>query len=388
MQKYSRIALFPRETGFLEERGGATKLHGRRIVAVLGLFLVVQCLQQPEARAATVDLSLSGVVNGSSTTSKVPLGSFLSMTFTYDTDTPLYAQHSTIGGGNVATYINAITGFSTTVIAPDGLTVLYTGTATGGPFGYIRTTNDNHTAAAGTYDVFQATIASFASDYNPAGAAGSNPLPNTDIAYFDAQGAYNHFRSAEIRLPLLSTALADISIPSSFDFADVDTGNPSTSFTFNLQYTYLGPDGSGAPVNIGPINIGANLTSLTLTANSVSAVPLPAALPLLASGLGGFGLLGWRRKRKATAHRSLIEGAHFLDFGEAAGWRPFCWRRLAWPRCVAPAPEACDTGGMASDKKIQAEGSAAPPATGWGVLIALVLVAAIFLFTGFESHWL
>jgi hypothetical protein len=43
---------------------------------------------------------------------------------------------------------------------------------------------------------------------------------------------------------------------------------------------------------------------------------------------------------------------------------------------------------MASDKKIQAEGSAAPPATGWGVLIALVLVAAIFLFTGFESHWL
>ena len=72
------------------------------------------------------------------------------------------------------------------------------------------------------------------------------PLPNTDIAYFDAQGAYNHFRSAEIRLPLLSSALADISIPSSFDFADVDTGNPSTSFTFNLQYTYLGPDGSSA----------------------------------------------------------------------------------------------------------------------------------------------
>ena len=29
--------------------------------------------------------------------------------------------------------------------------------------------------------------------------------------------------------------------------------------------------------------------------------PLPAALPLFATGLGGLGLLGWRRKRKAQA---------------------------------------------------------------------------------------
>jgi hypothetical protein len=32
-----------------------------------------------------------------------------------------------------------------------------------------------------------------------------------------------------------------------------------------------------------------------------STTPLPAALPLFASGLGGLGLLGWRRKRKAQA---------------------------------------------------------------------------------------
>jgi hypothetical protein len=30
-------------------------------------------------------------------------------------------------------------------------------------------------------------------------------------------------------------------------------------------------------------------------------VPLPAALPLFATGLGGLGLLGWRRKRKGRA---------------------------------------------------------------------------------------
>jgi hypothetical protein len=28
--------------------------------------------------------------------------------------------------------------------------------------------------------------------------------------------------------------------------------------------------------------------------------PLPATLPLFASGLGALGLLGWRRKKKAT----------------------------------------------------------------------------------------
>ena len=32
-----------------------------------------------------------------------------------------------------------------------------------------------------------------------------------------------------------------------------------------------------------------------------SAVPLPSALPLFATGLGALGLLGWRRKRKAQA---------------------------------------------------------------------------------------
>jgi hypothetical protein len=36
----------------------------------------------------------------------------------------------------------------------------------------------------------------------------------------------------------------------------------------------------------------------TLTADPT---PLPAALPLFATGIGGLGLLGWRRKRKAQA---------------------------------------------------------------------------------------
>ena len=35
--------------------------------------------------------------------------------------------------------------------------------------------------------------------------------------------------------------------------------------------------------------------------NNVSSTPLPAALPLFATGLGALGLLGWRRKRKNAA---------------------------------------------------------------------------------------
>jgi len=38
-----------------------------------------------------------------------------------------------------------------------------------------------------------------------------------------------------------------------------------------------------------------------LVAPVTSETPLPAALPLFATGLGGLGLFGWRRKQKASA---------------------------------------------------------------------------------------
>lgn len=48
--------------------------------------------------------------------------------------------------------------------------------------------------------------------------------------------------------------------------------------------------------NLGGDNVGAILTKVTLSAISVSAVPLPAGAPLLLAGLAGLGLLKRRRK--------------------------------------------------------------------------------------------
>ena len=42
------------------------------------------------------------------------------------------------------------------------------------------------------------------------------------------------------------------------------------------------------------------IDNASMTTDTVSATPLPAALPMFASGLGALGFLRWRKKRKAT----------------------------------------------------------------------------------------
>jgi hypothetical protein len=53
---------------------------------------------------------------------------------------------------------------------------------------------------------------------------------------------------------------------------------------------------TNSPVDDIPSTIGG-----TVTVTELTTTPLPAALPLFATGLGAMGLLGWRRKRKNAA---------------------------------------------------------------------------------------
>ena len=76
-------------------------------------------------------------------------------------------------------------------------------------------------------------------------------------------------------------------------FFDVAPGAPAEilSIVFNTSSTSAS-DPNGAPISL-------NFSNGEITI--VSATPLPAALPLFATGLGALGLFGWSRKRKNAA---------------------------------------------------------------------------------------
>jgi hypothetical protein len=72
------------------------------------------------------------------------------------------------------------------------------------------------------------------------------------------------------------------------------------AFISAATFTLNGPDIAYVIFTDNAYNFaGTNFRLDNLTLDSTT--PLPAALPLFASGLGVLGLLGWRRKRKASA---------------------------------------------------------------------------------------
>ena len=99
----------------------------------------------------------------------------------------------------------------------------------------------------------------------------------------------------------------DFILPDSFivNGTSVPNGSDSSVLRDNLSGTFIATLIGTIPT-FGTYRMIANITAdggnnITINSATVSAVPLPAALPLLMSALGVFGFFGWRRKRMAAA---------------------------------------------------------------------------------------
>ena len=98
---------------------------------------------------------------------------------------------------------------------------------------------------------------------------------------------------------------ADTTGPNHNDLGVNFTADSGATFLSYLYYDL--PGSSTCDTGAGFACVDANRDFLSqpilafFTPSPVSSTPLPAALPLFASGLGALGLLGRRRKRKASA---------------------------------------------------------------------------------------
>lgn len=78
--------------------------------------------------------------------------------------------------------------------------------------------------------------------------------------------------------------------------------NPGPTSPTTSTATYTGPTGTFAfQLVYGECCGGPAVLQVDLPFQAAGPVPVPAALPLFASGLGMMGLFGWRRKRKNAA---------------------------------------------------------------------------------------
>ncbi len=100
--------------------------------------------------------------------------------------------------------------------------------------------------------------------------------------------------------PTIPSAVTSLALPvTPYNLADFATDLATPVFG-ETSFGYMGGFVSGPPPLTGPpptpTNVLGNINSV-----SSAATPLPAALPLFATGLGALGLFGWRRKRKPSA---------------------------------------------------------------------------------------
>ena len=164
-----------------------------------------------------------------------------------------------------------------------------TATLTGGPS--IFTENFSGTGLDVTFGAFtgteQATV-------DASGFPGSLVLTNGTFNWAFAQGNLaGTFSGSGTPGAVAITFL----ITSGFLPGDTGQGTGTESFFLITDSNTATVAGSYS----GTIDTTGTLVDVGGRFELVASTPIPAALPLFATGLGALGLLGWRRKRKAIA---------------------------------------------------------------------------------------
>jgi hypothetical protein len=80
----------------------------------------------------------------------------------------------------------------------------------------------------------------------------------------------------------------------------IGDSNSSVMWSYSMDVSGPGVAGESFANQMGVFPASDGPYQMLVTGN-VATTPLPAALPLFASGLGALGLVSWRRKRKARA---------------------------------------------------------------------------------------
>jgi hypothetical protein len=164
---------------------------------------------------------------------------------------------------------------------------------------------------------FPATIPTVAGDGNISQGSGAwgAPIGNSDGSYFafvQIQGSFSQTfqatQSGTVALDWIDATRSNSGFPNTYTVSvnnqQVGIYNPTNSaFAPETSAAFSLIAGSFYTVTFQ--GVPGDLADRTAFIDNVSisafATPLPATLPLFATGLGALGLLGWRRKRKNSA---------------------------------------------------------------------------------------